>query len=101
MPDIPEVAIWGTVSHWTFILSLLFASLYILPCGIWAQYKWQQYWFLPPPAGIPVEADFPNAPDQPNGCHMVRIGGVSYVFVCLRMLHCDLIVVICFDSCMG
>ena len=99
MPDIPEVEICRTVLLWMFLISLFFSSLYFL--WISAQYKWRRHGFLPPAEISQVEAEFPRAPDPPNGYHMVLIGCGTYGFVRLRTLNGYLIVVILFYSCTG
>jgi len=89
MPDIPEVEIWRMVLLWMFLLSLHFTSLVL---WILAQYKWHCHGFLPPPETSPVEVEFPHAPDQTNGYHMVLIGWGTYAFVRLRTLNGRLVV---------
>jgi hypothetical protein len=96
MPDISEVEIWRTVLLWMFLLSLFFSLLlyFLTSLLLWisAQYKWRQHGFLPPPEICQVEVEFPRAPDQPNGYHMVMIGCGTYKFVRLRTLNGCLIV---------
>jgi hypothetical protein len=78
--------------------SVLFSSLLL---WISAQYKWHRHRFLPPPETSQVEAEFPRAPDPPNGYHMVVIGCGTYRFVRLRTLNGYLFDVILFYSCPG
>jgi hypothetical protein len=69
MPDISEVEIWGTVSLWMFLLSLLFLfSLRHYFFRSRAQYKWRRLRFLPPPEVSQMGEEFPCAPDPPKGC---------------------------------
>jgi len=97
MPNIPEVKIWRPchVGCSFFLCSSLYFFTSLL-LWISLQYKGRRHRFLPPPEISQVEAEFPHAPDLPNGYHRVLIGCATYGFVRLRTLNSCLIASILF-----